>query len=215
MQSVAEVAAKTVKHAAEGEVEYPPKPAAAEAPPVWLRRIWERQTALYGHAWVSVHGLVPHDKAGTLSMSGDTWGRALAGLSAQQIAAGIEACVAEGAEFPPSAPRFRAMCLGVPSLAAVRSELRHGESSPFARAVWAELDSFRYRQASAEQADRLLRDAYELVCDRIMRGEALPEPPAAVIPHEVRKPTRATPEQLDKHFANIKALLAAGEGGEG
>ena len=106
-------------------------------------------------------------------MSGDTWGRALAGLSAQQVAAGIEACVAEGAEFPPSAPRFRAMCLGVPILAAVRSELRHGEPSPFARAVWAELDVFRYKQASAEQADRLLREAYDLVRDRVMRGEAL------------------------------------------
>jgi len=210
MKSLADVAAKTAKRAAVGEVQGPSKPAAAEPPAMWLRRIWERQTALYGHAWVSVHGVIPHDNAGALSMSGDTWRRALAGLSAQQIAAGIEACVAEGAEFPPSAPRFRAMCLGVPSLAAVRSELRHGESSPFARAVWAELDSFRYRQASAEQADRLLRDAYELVRDRVMRGEALPEPPAAVISHHVSKPTQATPEQRAKHVAEIRKLLGGG-----
>lgn len=215
MQSVAKVAAETVNRTAVGEVQGPFMSPAVETPAMWLRRIWERQTDLYGHAWISVHGLTPQDEAGALTMSGDTWGRVLAGLTAQQIAAGLDACVTEGAEFPPSAPRFRAMCLGVPSLAAVRSELRHGESSPFARAVWAELDSFRYRQASAEQADRLLRDAYELVCDRVMRGEALPKSPAAVIPHEVRKPTRATPEQLEKHFANIKALLAAGERGEG
>ena len=210
MQPLAEVARKTVKRVTAAELQSPTMPVAAEPPAIWLRRIWERMTALYGHAWVSVHGVTPHDKAGALSMSGDTWGRALAGLSAQQIAAGIEACVAEGAEFPPSAPRFRAMCLGVPSLAAVRSELRHGESPPFARAVWAELDSFHYRQASAEQADRLLRDAYELVRDRVMRGEALPVPPSAVIPHEIRKPTPATPEQRAQHVAEIRKLLAGG-----
>ena len=210
MQPLAEVARKTVKRVTAAELQSPTMPVAAEPPAIWLRRIWERMTALYGHAWVSVHGVTPHDKAGALSMSGDTWGRALAGLSAQQIAAGIEACVAEGAEFPPSAPRFRAMCLGVPSLAAVRSELRHGEPSPFARAVWTELDTFRYKQASAEQADRLLRDAYELVRDRVMRGEALPEPPAAVIPHEARKPTPATPEQRAQHVAEIRELLAGG-----
>lgn len=208
MRSVAEVAAKTAKRGALAEQQSPIMPAAAEPPAIWLRRIWERQTALYGHAWVSVHGVTPHDKTGALSMSGDTWGRALAGLSAQQVAAGIEACIAEGAEFPPSAPRFRAMCLGVPILAAVRSELRHGEPSPFARAVWAELDVFRYKQASAEQADRLLREAYDLVRDRVMRGEALPEPPAAVIPHDVSKPTPATPEQRAKHVAEIRKLLA-------
>ena len=211
MRSVAEVAAKTAKRGALAEQQSPIMPAAAEPPAIWLRRIWERQTALYGHAWVSVHGVTPHDKTGALSMSGDTWGRALAGVSAQQIAAGIEACVAEGAEFPPSAPRFRAMCLGVPILAAVRSELRRGEPSPFARATWAELDVFRYKQASAEQADRLLRDAYDLVRDRVMRGETLPELPVAFIPHEVSQPTPTTPERLKEHFARIKALLAAGE----
>lgn len=207
MQPIAEIAAKTVKRTTGGELRSAPAQSAAEAPATWLRRIWERLTALYGHAWVSVHGVTPHDKAGALSMSGDTWGRVLAGLSVQQIAAGIEACVAEGAEFPPSAPRFRAMCLGVPSLAAVRSDLRHGETSPFARAVWAELDSFRYRQASAEQEDRMLRDAYELVRERVMRGERLPEPPVARLPQEVRKSTPSPPEVREHYLSQIRTLL--------
>ena len=52
----------------------------------------------------------------------DTWAAALAGLTGAQIAEGLRACVAEGEEFPPNAPRFRAMCLGIPSLARVRLE---------------------------------------------------------------------------------------------
>ncbi len=209
MRPLSEVAGKVVKRAAVDELQ-PTTPAAAEPPAMWLRRLWERMVAVFGHAWAGTHGLTPHDKTGALSISGDTWARAMAGMSGQQIAAGIEACIAEGAEFPPNLPRFRAMCLGVPSLAAVRSELRHGKPSPFARATWIELDTFRYKQASAEQADRLLRDAYELVRDRVMRGEALPVPPSAVIPHEIRKPTPATPEQRAQHAAEIRKLLAGG-----
>lgn len=210
MRPLSEVAGKVVKRAAVDELQ-PTTPAAAEPPAMWLRRLWERMVAVFGHAWAGTHGLTPHDKTGALSISGDTWARAMAGMSGQQIAAGIEACIAEGAEFPPNLPRFRAMCLGVPSLAAVRSELRRGESSPFARATWAELDAFRYKRASAEQADRLLRDAYDLVRDRVMRGETLPELPVAFIPHEVSQLTPTTPERLKEHFARIKALLAAGE----
>ena len=214
MKSLADVAVTVLEHAGVDAAQNVCTAAAAEPPATWLRRIWERMTALYGHAWVNLHGVTPHDKTGALSLSGDTWARALDGLLGQQISAGIKACVAEGAEFPPSAPRFRAMSLGVPSLASVRSELRHGGSSPFARAIWAELDVYRYRQASADQGDRLLRDAYELVRERVMRGHALPEPPAAVITHDSAKPAPATPEQREKHIATIRALLATGDGGE-
>lgn len=179
-----------------------------EAPAMWMRRMWERLTAMYGHAWTSVHGVTPHDMAtGALSMSGDTWARALAGLSAQQIAAGIQACVAEGKEFPPSAPRFRAMCIGIPRFAAIQSELRQGEPSRFARAVWAELDTFRYRQASADQSDRMLRDAYDLIHDRVMRGVPLPNAPIAEIANEKREFRLATPDQVKAHSDVIRAIL--------
>lgn len=164
--------------------------------------------ALYGHAWVSVHGLTPQaSDHGGLTMSGSTWAGVLAGLAGPQIAEGIKACIAEGAEFPPAAPRFRAMCLGIPSLAAVRSELRRGEPSQLASAVWSELDAFRYRQASAEQADRMLRDAYELVRERVMRGELLPEAPVAAIAQEKREHKPASPEVARAHCDEIRAIL--------
>jgi hypothetical protein len=183
---------------------------ARDAPSAWMRRLWERMTALYGHAWVSVHGVTPHDAGtGALGMSGDTWAKALAGLSDQQVAAGIGACVAEGAEFPPSAPRFRAMCLNIPALAAVRSDLRQRrQPAAFTRAVWHELDVFRYRQDSADQADRMLRDAYVLVRDQVMRGQPLLSTPVADINHDKPEPKPAMPEQVSAYCAAIRDLLA-------
>jgi hypothetical protein len=179
-----------------------------------MRRLWERMTALYGHAWVNVHGVTPHD-VGTraLSMSGDTWAKALAGLGDQNFAAGIGACVAEGAEFPPSAPRFRAMCLSIPSFAAVRLELCRGsETTAFTRAVWQELDVFRYRQSNTDLADRMLRDAYGLVRDRVMRGQPLPAEAIAEITHVQREFKAATPEHARAHCDAIRKLLMAGVG---
>lgn len=186
-----------------------PQLRAREAPAAWMRRLWERMTALYGHAWVSVHGVTPHDvRIDAPSMSGGTWARALAGLTDQQLAAGIGACVAEGAEFPPSAPRFRAMCLNIPSLAAVRSELRQGsEPTAFMRAVWKELDVFRYRQSHADQAGRMLRDAYELVRDQIMRGQPLPAGEPAEISHDEREFKPAPPAHARAHCEVIRTLL--------
>lgn len=175
-----------------------------------LRRLWERMVSLYGHLWVSRHGLTPHEPESTrLTISGDTWARALSGLSGSQIANGLASCLAEGSEFPPSVPRFRRMCYGIASFAAVHSELRAKMSppSPLARAVWAELDTFRYRQASADRAERLLREAYELVVERTMRGVPLPHDPVAVIEQEIHNPMPATPEQRAKHIAHIHDLL--------
>lgn len=135
---------------------------------------------MYGHTWSSAYGDAP---TGTTA---ETWASCLAGIGNQQIAAGLRACVAEGAEFPPSAPRFRGMCLGIPSLALVRLELRSGDYSAFTRAVWGNLDPYRYGLASADNADRMVRDSYDLTREQVMRGEPLPTPSVAVS-HEIPK----------------------------
>ncbi|UTA55182.1 hypothetical protein L3D22_04935 [Lysobacter soli] len=179
-----------------------------------LRRLWERMIALYGYLWVNAHGLTPHQAdANRLTISGDTWARALSGLSGSQIAQGLARCLINGSDFAPSAPRFRSMCYGIPSLAAVRSELRNktarneGDPSSFTRAVWAEMDTFRYRQSSADQADRLLRETYELVVERTVAGVPLPEDPVAVISNQAHTLVPATPEQRAKHIASIQEIL--------
>ncbi|HSD17223.1 MAG TPA: hypothetical protein VLC71_08215 [Thermomonas sp.] len=168
-------------------------------------------TALYGHAWTNVQGLTPQAKDHDgLTLAGSTWAGALAGITGQQIAAGVKACIAAGKEFPPNAPRFRALCLGIPTLDAVRLELQNADPSQFTRAVWGKLDVFRFRQASAEHADKLLAGAYWLVHDSVMQGNPLPAAPVAAIAHEVRKASPATAEQREAHFARIRELLGAG-----
>lgn len=155
---------------------------------------------MFGHTWASAYGDAPN---GTTA---ETWASCLAGVSNQQIADGLRACLAEGAEFPPSAPRFRGMCLGIPSLARVRLELRGEVTSQFTRAVWQNIDTYRFRQVSADVADRMVRDAYDLTREQVMSGQPLPEPSLAIAEekHEVKV---ATPEQRAARAAEIAAAL--------
>lgn len=157
---------------------------------------------LYGHTWTSAYGDNPR------SVAGAEWSRTLAGLNREQVDTGIDACRAEGAEWPPSAPRFRAMCLGIPTLARVRLELTRGQPSPFARMVWANLDVHRYRTESADRADRMLREAYDLAREDVMQGAELPpEPVAAMTDDTRREPVPADPETAKARMAEIAELL--------
>lgn len=142
---------------------------------------------MFGHSWVSQYGA---DPAGS---PGDTWSAALAGLSPTQIAAGLTATLTLGSDWPPSAPRFRALAMGIPSMAKVRQEIRHptGERSPFTRQVWAFLDGYLFARADQAKADRMLREAYELASEYVMRGGRLPEPMAGAI--EAQKPVKPAP----------------------
>lgn len=160
---------------------------------------------MYGHAWASQNG----DQA--TGITAETWASCLAGVTPTQIADGLRACLAEGAEFPPSAPRFRGMCLGIPSLAMVRLEIRGGEHGPFTRAVWGNLDGYRFRQSSTDLADRLLRDAYDLTREQVMRGQPLPEA-RQQIEHEEPAPVRvSTPEFVAKIAAELGLKVAGDE----
>ncbi len=173
----------------------------------WLRRLWERMTAFYGHAWVNVHGQSAQDEEGTLTVAGETWQKVLVGLEASQFADGLAACIAEGGEFPPSAPRFRSMCLGVPSLAAVRSHFTAGttqRNTPFVAKCWEFIDSWSYCQSSRAEADRMLREAYEQARDFVMRGGVLPEVPVALI--EAQQPAAPQPASPDVAHAALEEI---------
>lgn len=165
-------------------------------PQVTLAEIWRRMTAIYGHRWTSAYTDDP------TSATAATWGAGLAGLLGAQLAAGFRAIVASGEGWPPSLPEFRALCLGIPSLASVRHEFRRGaEKSPFARLVWSNLDTFRWRQASSENSERMEREAYEIAREHVMRGGALPEP----------SPALAAPEEAPAKPSSPEAFAAARE----
>lgn len=172
-----------------------------------IRRLWQRMAEIYGHRWTSAYG----DDAG--ASPGQTWAKGLAGLSPEQIGHGVTAALASADPWPPSLPEFRRLCFGVPTLAAIRHELRPGEStaSPFARLVWQYLDGYRYRNADADKSDRLLADAYEMAVDYVMRGGELPEPSVAIAQDEPREHVPARPEVVREHLEKMRDLYGIPE----
>jgi hypothetical protein len=173
-----------------------------------VRLLWQRMAEIYGHRWVSSYG----DDAG--KSTGKTWARGLAGLQPEQIANGIEAALISAEPWPPTLPEFRAMCLSVPTFAGVRAAIDSKSTSPFVRQVWMYLDSYRFSRACQDLADRLLRSAYELAREHVMRGGALPQESAGELSapaKEVRTP--ATDETVRKSMADIEAALGGGEVG--
>lgn len=166
--------------------------------------LWARMLALFGHTWASQYGTVPE------GIAADTWASALAGITPEQLADGLRNCVAEGREFPPSAGRFRAMCLGVPSFAAVKAELltRDAKRSPFVILVWSYVDAHRVRTSDSATSDRLLQAAYELAREKVMRGEPLPQAPIAELEHdEPPAPKPASPARAAEALAEARELL--------
>jgi hypothetical protein len=166
-----------------------------------LDQFWVRMGALFGHTWASQYGTAPD------GVAADTWATALSGVTPAQIARGMRETLALGNDFPPSAPRFRALCFGVPSLATVALEITRRERSPFTRLVWANLDSYLFTHADQRTSERLLKDAYGLAREHVMRGGALPEAPVAEVAHtpEVLKP--ADPGKVAGYVAELEALL--------
>lgn len=170
------------------------KPSASLADYLWLS-----MAAAYGHLWTSAYGDDPRAPAGRV------WATTLADMTRVQIDAGLRACIASGEHYPPGLPEFRAKCLGVLTLAEFR--LDSARCSPFAALVWRYLDGYAYRQATAERAERLLREAYELARTAVMHGLPMPEPPAGKIENLKRKPKPASPENTARHIATIHELF--------
>jgi len=155
----------------------------------------------YGHAWVSQYGPQPDGIAGA------EWSETLAGLSLEQVGAGFTADRARGSEWPPSSTRFRALCLGIPDYAQVRLAIVVKKRTPFMRLVWQHLDSFRFSRADQSTADRMLRDAYEVAREHVMRGGDLPAEPVAAIEHKRASRVPACEETVKKHVAEINSIL--------
>jgi len=161
---------------------------------------------VYGSRWTSSYGDNPNEGAAL------TWAKGLAGLSGEQLAAGITACITCADPWPPSLPEFRMRCVGVPSLAAVRLDARKLDG--FTRLVWQHLDGHRYSMASSDNADRLLREAYDLAKEHVMRGGSLPPEPAGHLPQGQRHGEPATREQVQAHMADIARELGFGSAGD-
>jgi hypothetical protein len=142
------------------------------------------------------------------------WRGTLAGITAAQMAEGFDADTSRGDAFPPSSTQFRAMCLGIPSLASVKSEIDdrardRGQSiiSRFSRGVWSRLDVYAYRTSADKDARARLRDAYELTKTFVMEGGVLPLDPVALIEKQVTPIKPAPPEVVKAHLERMRNIL--------
>ena len=166
-----------------------------------METLWLRLGEIYGHKWTAAYGT---DATGSAAQ---TWAKGLNGLTAAQVAGGLKACLTTSDPWPPTLPEFRARCLGIPSLQEVRLEIHGSERSPFGIMVWQQLDGYLFKQSSADKSDRMLKDAYELAREMVMRGHPLPEMPAAVIEQQVREYRPASKESVDCASAEIERLF--------
>lgn len=171
------------------------------------RSLWESMGDVYGHRWGSSYGADPDGRTAR------TWAKGLADIHPGQLAVGIRACVKAADGWPPSLPEFRALCLSIPALHAVRGELlsRGSERTPFGLLVWQHLDTYRWRHADAREADRILREAYDAAKQHVMGGGALPKMPAGAIEQQAAEPPKpADPEKVRQHLAELAAILNQG-----
>ena len=184
-----------------------------------LRRVWERMGAMYPNKWRATMGDSPHQpdklangesnpRAGQLTIYADTWAKGLAGLSHEQLAAGLAACLTRAGDWFPEVQEFRELCLGIPTLQQVRADMARAnqERAPFTVLVGRNLDGYRYRMVDARESDRMLREAYAEARAAVMRGEPLPKP-LPQITQETEKPVPASPEFARARMAEIAAEL--------
>lgn len=182
----------------------PPPP----APPSVLTTVWLAMLARYGHRWATSYGRAPGE------VTSEVWAHDLAGLGPEDIQRGLRALRSRSDGWPPASTEFRALCLAIPSLAEVRAELTrpNTERTGFGRMVWRLLDGWSFRGATARDADRMLREAYDEARRRVLDGEPIPPAPGILGKPADPPPARpAAPEVVELHVERIRRALGTGE----
>ncbi len=173
-----------------------------------LDSFWLRMAGMFGHTWASQYGAKPD------GIGADTWAAALSGITGAQLARGLRETLLLASDFPPSAPKFRALCLGIPSIASVRADIARKDSdrSPFTVLVWRGINGWAFARADQPGAERMLREAYEEAREFVMRGGALPEPAVAIAQDTTPPPLKlASDETAAAALARIADVLKVGE----
>jgi hypothetical protein len=157
---------------------------------------------IYGHRWTSSYGADPNPDG-----AAGTWAKGLAGVTAAQIADGLRACLTSADPWPPTLPEFRAMCLGVPSLASVKMAIYAGEVTPFCRVVWHHIDGYLFKTSDHKTTDRMIADAYSVAREYVMGGGALPQESPQIEQAPKPEPVELTEDQKADRAAKAKAAF--------
>lgn len=158
-----------------------------------MAQLWAWMTRFYGHKWTSTQGTsdLILDEAGKEQPGSGAWGKALAGLSPQQLGAGLDACRLRDDPWPPSAPEFRALCeagqsnLGIPTPDAAWREAVEASSDvlnwKFSHPIVQEAArltdwySIRTGTPKAETVQNRFNKRYADLTAKLQRGEPLIE----------------------------------------
>lgn len=169
-----------------------------------IRTLWVRMAEIYGYRWTSAFG----ESADT--GAGETWAKGLRGITGEQLANGLNACLASADPWPPTLPEFKARCFDIPPLAAVKLALRSPHKRPiFVHLVWSYIDGTAYGASNGDKADRMLRDAYELAREHVMRGGPLPGEASAAVGYEKHEYKQPPPEHVEKVLRETRAVVRA------
>lgn len=190
--------------------EPPSPPSARPASNTALRTLWARMTEIYGHRWTATFG-----ESADSNPAAETWGKGLAGVTGEQLADGLRACITSADPWPPTLPEFRGKCLGIPAFGAVKGEFLKPERdwvfTPFSFLLAQHLDRYAFRHASQDNAVRMLQDAYAAAREHVMGGGELPEVPVAAIEQDAPQFTPADPDKAKASIAEIQRMLRGEE----
>jgi len=178
--------------------------------PRQLRDLWAKMTSIYGHRWVSAFGDSPEHgneskTPGAFTDVGKVWSQGLIGITGKQMAYGLRRALMSAEPFPPNLPEFRALCLGIPTLATVQLVLAKPHDQPeetqaFIRLVWRFIDTYRFARSGIGQANATIKEAYQLAREYRMALGPLPPPPVALLP-EVAEARPLTKDEIEARDA--------------
>lgn len=169
---------------------------------------WLVMTGFYNHRWVSACGDLPIDDAGKFTLTGKLWAHGLHGFTQAQIERALNALMNRADDWPPVLSEFRALCMEIPTLDFVRSDIGTRDHG-FTRLVWQHLDHWMFTRADQRDADRQLRAAYDHARERRMCGDEFPDKPVQIA-HEKPAPFVApSPEEREAIAQRAREALKA------
>jgi len=182
-----------------------------------IYNIWARMADLFGHRWTSAYGEDPYQDG-----AGDTWARALAGLTPEEIGAGLRKVSTRCGEWPPTAPEFRGLCeptaedLGLPDEEAAFTEAARN-ANPSVPSEWSHtailvaarrVGMHRIRHQPYDRVRPAWARVWPQVVSEVREGRldekeaALPSPTTTEAPRE-----RARIETVERETDRARALL--------
>lgn len=181
-----------------------PKTESDPQPDKVTSRLFAKFGLMYGHKWVSIY-----PDSDVLIEAEREWGRALAGLSLDDIKRALDRCIDLHPAWPPTVGEFKQLCapdyadIGVPSQDQAWAQICREDSAYSHGVVLAarndpRCDAYNWRLLPGDQGLKKFEPIYREYVRRVVDGEVFELP--VMIENRVGKP--ATWAERKAHAAN-------------